>query len=103
MEPATLTALIFIGGLVMAAMMDDKEETTSSKPRKQNNHPEEYSFDYCRDKLRASRYSDYECHNLARQLRRDSDLQYDLEKLQRRGCRFDDAIDELKENGKIEL
>lgn len=102
MEPATLTALIFIGGLVMAAMMDDKEET-SDKSSKPNKHQEKYSYDYCRDKLRASRYSDYECHNIGRQLRRDSDLRYELEKMQRRGCRFDYAIDELKENGKIEL
>lgn len=101
MEPATLTALIFIGAAVLAAMSG--EEKTTDKPIKPDNHPEEYSFDYCRDKLRASRYSNFECHNIGRQLRRDSDLRYELEKLERRGYRFEYAVDELKEKGKIEL
>ena len=101
MEPATLTALIFIGAAVLAAMSG--EEKTTDKPSKPDNHPEEYSFDYCRDKLRASRYSNYECHDIARQLRRDNYLRQDLEKLERRGYRFEYAVDELKEKGKIEL
>ena len=64
--------------------------------------PEKYSYEYCRENLKAGYYTDWNCHDISKQLQ-DNWVKDDVEYLTRNGLSFEYAIDEMMEEGKIKL
>ena len=63
---------------------------------------EKYSYEYCRENLKTSYYTDWNCHDISKQLQ-DNWVKDDVEYLTRNGLSFEYAIDEMMEEGKIKL
>ena len=88
--------------LCAAGMVILGEERKTIEKKETKKEPEKYSYEYCRENLKAGYYTDWNCHDISKQLQ-DNWVKDDVEYLMRNGLPFEYAIDEMIENEKIKL
>lgn len=91
------TIALCAAGMVILGEERKMIEKETTKPE-----PEKYSYEYCRENLKVSYYTDWNCHDISKQLK-DNWVKDDVEYLMRNGLSFEYAIDEMMEVGKIKL
>ena len=91
----TTIVLCAAGMIILGEERKDIEKETKKEPEK-------YSYEYCRENLRKGYFTDWNCHDIADQLK-DNWVKDDVEYLTRNGLPFEYAIDEMIENEKIKL
>ena len=91
----TTIVLCAAGMIILGEERKDIEKETKTEPEK-------YSYEYCRENLRKGYFTDWNCHDIADQLK-DNWVKDDVEYLTRNGLPFEYAIDEMIENEKIKL
>ena len=92
------TIVLCAAGMVILG----EERKMIEKDTKAKQEPEKYSEEYCRENLKTSYYTDWNCHDISKQLQ-DNWVKDDVEYLTRNGLSFEYAIDEMMEEGKIKL
>ena len=90
----SLVALSIIGIAVLGS--------TSSEHKEEQHKVDKYSKEWFRDNLSSRHYSNWDCHDLAWQLR-DNWIRDDFERLLRNGYSVEYAIDELVSKNVIKL
>lgn len=90
------TIVLCAAGMVI---LGEERKTMEKETRKE---PEKYSYEYCRENLKVGYYTDWNCHDISKQLK-DNWVKDDVEYLMRNGLSFEYAIDEMMEEGKIKL
>lgn len=88
--------------LCAAGMVILGEERKMIEKETTKQEPEKYSYEYCRENLKVGYYTDWNCHDISKQLN-DNWVKDDVEYLMRNGLSFEYAIDEMMEEGKIKL
>ena len=91
----TTIVLCAAGMIILGEERKDIEKETKKEPEK-------YSYEYCRENLRKGYFTDWNCHDISKQLQ-DNWVKDELEYLLKRGYSFERSIDELVEKGKITL
>ena len=91
----TTIVLCAAGMIILGEERKDIEKETKKEPEK-------YSYEYCRENLRKGYFTDWNCYDIADQLK-DNWVKDDVEYLTRNGLPFEYAIDEMIENEKIKL
>ena len=91
----TTIVLCAVGMVILGEERKDIEKETKKEPEK-------YSYEYCRENLRKGYFTDWNCLDIADQLK-DNWVKDDVEYLTRNGLPFEYAIDEMIENEKIKL
>lgn len=89
-------SLLLIGSLVGAALMSGNENPVINE-----NERKVYTKAVVRENLSEWYFSNWECEKIAYQLQ-DNWLRDDFESLMRRGYSFEEAINYLIKNGKLE-
>ena len=84
------------------ARNSNKQYENVNELQSEKKEPEKYSYEYCRENLKAGYYTDWNCHDISKQLK-DNWVKDDVEYLMRNGLSFEYAIDEMMEEGKIKL
>ena len=92
------TIVLCAAGMVILG----EEQKMIEKDTKAKQEPEKYSYEYCRENLKTSYYTDWNCHDISKQLQ-DNWVKDDVNYLMRNGMSFEYAIDEMMEEGKIKL
>ena len=92
------TIVLCAAGMVILG----EERKMIEKDTKAKQEPEKYSYEYCRENLKAGYYTDWNCHDISKQLQ-DPWVKDDVNYLMRHGMSFEYAIDEMMEEGKIKL
>ena len=92
------TIVLCAAGMVILG----EEQKMIEKDTKAKQEPEKYSEEYCRENLKVGYYTDWNCHDISKQLQ-DNWVKDDVEYLTRNGLSFEYAIDEMMEEGKIKL
>lgn len=90
-------AVIAVCSVGMWLIGDKKDSTTVTKKE-----PEKYSREWCKENLNRNYYDNYNCDDVADQLK-DNWKRQEIESLQRRGYSFTYAIDHMVDEGKIKL
>ena len=90
----SLVALSVIGIAVLGS--------TSSEHKEEQHKVDKYSKEWFRDELSIRHYSDWDCHDIAWQMR-DNWIRDDFERLLRNGYSVEYAIDELVSKNVIKL
>ena len=90
------TIVLCAAGMVI---LGEERKTIEKETKKE---PEKYSYEYCRENLRKGYFTDWNCHDIADQLK-DNWVKDDVEYLTRNGLPFEYAIYEKIENEKIKL
>ena len=90
----SLVALSIIGIVVLGG--------TSSEHKEEQHKVDKYSKEWFRDELSIRHYSDWDCHDIAWQMR-DNWIRDDFERLLRNGYSVEYAIDELVSKNVIKL
>ena len=90
----SLVALSVIGIAVLGS--------TSSEHKEEQHKVDKYSKEWFRDELSIRHYSDWDCHDIAWQMR-DNWIRDDFERLLRNGYSVEYAIDELISKNVIKL
>ena len=75
---------------------------TSSEHKEEQHNTEKYSKEWFRDKLSIRHYSDWNCHDIAWQMR-DNWIRDDFERLLRNGYSVEYAVDYMIEHEIIKL
>ena len=76
--------------------------STSSEHKEEQHKVDKYSKEWFRDELSIRHYSDWDCHDIAWQMR-DNWIRDDFERLLRNGYSVEYAIDELVSKNVIKL
>ena len=76
--------------------------STSSEHKEEQHKVDKYSKEWFRDELSIRHYSDWDCHDMAWQMR-DNWIRDDFERLLRNGYSVEYAIDELVSKNVIKL
>lgn len=92
-----LVVMSVIGIVLLGNEVTHHESTEECK-----HDAEKYSKEWIRENLSVRHYSDWDCHDIAWQMR-DNWIRDDFEYLMRNGYSFEYAIDELVKKGKINL
>lgn len=90
----SLVALSVIGIAVLSS--------TSSEHKEEQHKVDKYSKEWFRDELSIRHYSDWDCHDIAWQMR-DNWIRDDFERLLRNGYSVEYAVDELISKNVIKL
>ena len=90
----TLVALSIIGIVVLGG--------TSSEHKEEQHKVDKYSKEWFRDELSIRHYSDWDCHDIAWQMR-DNWIRDDFERLLRNGYSVEYAVDYMIEHEFIKL
>ena len=90
----SLVALSVIGIAVLGS--------TSSEHKEEQHKVDKYSKEWFRDELSIRHYSDWDCHDIAWQMR-DNWIKDDFERLLRNGYSVEYAVDELISKNVIKL
>ena len=90
----SLVALSIIGIAVLGG--------SSSEHKEEQHKVDKYSKEWFRDELSIRHYSDWDCHDIAWQMR-DNWIRDDFERLLRNGYSVEYAVDYMIEHGIIKL